>query len=285
MDSLRNLSTSLPRTTPPTTSPHELLSAFKAAALSVTNLYKTAASDQARTRAEGYQQALDELLTLLDRENLGLGVDGEGWRIRQWATARYNGNGVGQSDDEDEKEEPQQESRHQSPEVQRKQEQQPQQPEPLPVEPVEAERPQVQEEDDVRVEAIPAPHHPDMFTFRSSLPYPSGNHDREVDMESGDSANAQSGTQHPSSMGMNMLPRHRLNRHASHRHSGSHGTTGNRSTNSNPTNLGTGAGSKRKVHDFFDISGFGGFGAGSGGNSGGKDFDRSGAGAKRGRHA
>lgn len=67
--------------------PEQLLDAFKAAALSVTKLYKTSASAQAKARQEGYQDCLEELLAFLDRENIGLG-DGEGWRIRSWATER-----------------------------------------------------------------------------------------------------------------------------------------------------------------------------------------------------
>ena len=66
------------------------MQAFKQAALSVTTLYKTAASEQARGYHEGYQDALEELLRFLDKENLGL-QDGEGWRVRQWATERYQG--------------------------------------------------------------------------------------------------------------------------------------------------------------------------------------------------
>ena len=91
---MRSLNTSLPRTSPPKQQvndpPEQLLSAFKAAALSVTTLYKTAAADQGRARAEGYQDALDELLAFLDKEDIGLS-DGEGWRIRRWATERLDG--------------------------------------------------------------------------------------------------------------------------------------------------------------------------------------------------
>ncbi|KAF1354840.1 hypothetical protein BDV97DRAFT_366064 [Delphinella strobiligena] len=271
MDSLRNLSTSLPRTTPPAASPHELLSAFKAAALSVTNLYKTAASDQARSRAAGYQDALDDLLTFLDRENFGLGVDGEGWRIRQWATERFNG--AGHSDEEDERDEAQQqESRHESPEVQRKQEQQPQQEQP-------SAEPPAHEDEEVRVEAVPTPqhHNSDVFTFRSSLPYPNHMHDRDMEMEPGNLSTESQNT--TSTATVNLLPRQRNHRHG-HRHAS--GT--NRTASLNNTNSGLGAGSKRKVPDFFDLSNFGGFGGGFGGNSGPKDPDRFGGGGKRGRH-
>jgi hypothetical protein len=107
MDSMRSLNTSLP--SPPkqaTEPPEQLLQAFKAAALSVTKLYKTAALDQNRARSEGYQDALNDLLAFLDREDIGLS-DGEGWRIRRWATERLDGrDSVSQnteSDDETEK--------------------------------------------------------------------------------------------------------------------------------------------------------------------------------------
>ena len=90
MESMRNLRTSLPSAARRQASqpPEELMQAFKQAALSVTTLYKTAASEQARGYQEGYQDALEELLRFLDKENLGL-QDGEGWRVRQWATERY----------------------------------------------------------------------------------------------------------------------------------------------------------------------------------------------------
>lgn len=88
MDSMRSLNTSLPSTRPPP--PEQLLQAFKNAALSVTNLYKSAVTDQNTSRQAGYQEALEDLLSFLDRENLGL-QDGEGWRVRQWATERYDG--------------------------------------------------------------------------------------------------------------------------------------------------------------------------------------------------
>ncbi|ELR05545.1 hypothetical protein VC83_09265 [Pseudogymnoascus destructans] len=108
MDSMRSLNTSLPRASPPKQQtpnpPEQLLQAFKDAALSVTKLYKTAASDQTKLRAEGYQDALDDLLTYLDKEDIGLS-DGEGWKVRQWATARLDGRDpIPDSDDEMDKE-------------------------------------------------------------------------------------------------------------------------------------------------------------------------------------
>jgi hypothetical protein len=94
MDSMRSLNTSLPTSRSRRSQAPELLQAFKDAALSVTNLYKTTVKDQANTRQLGYQDALDDLLSFLDRENLGL-QDGEGWRIRQWATERFEGGDTG----------------------------------------------------------------------------------------------------------------------------------------------------------------------------------------------
>tara|TARA_R110002003_G_scaffold103_7_gene8143 strand:+ start:1851 stop:2612 length:762 start_codon:yes stop_codon:yes gene_type:complete len=86
MDSMRSLNTSLPKTR----RLPDVHQSFRTAALNVTNLYKSALADLDRARTDGYQEALDELLVFLDRENMGVG-DGEGWRIRQWATERLDG--------------------------------------------------------------------------------------------------------------------------------------------------------------------------------------------------
>lgn len=91
MDSMRSLNTSLPRTRRRQSTPQpDTHKAFKDTALAVTNLYRTALADIERSRSDGYQQALEDLLGFLDKENLGVG-DGEGWRIRQWATERLDG--------------------------------------------------------------------------------------------------------------------------------------------------------------------------------------------------
>ena len=85
---MRSLNTSLPRST---SRPSELLlQQFKTAALSVTNLYKVSAQAESQAKEAGYQEAIEDLLHFLDRENLGL-TDGEGWRVRQWATERSDG--------------------------------------------------------------------------------------------------------------------------------------------------------------------------------------------------
>lgn len=71
-----------------TDSPEALLDAFKAAALSVTKLYKTSAIAQSKARADGYQDCLDDLLVFLDKGHLGLTNYTEAKKIRQWVTER-----------------------------------------------------------------------------------------------------------------------------------------------------------------------------------------------------
>lgn len=73
-----------------TETPEQMLDVFRAAALSVTKLYKSSISAQARARADGYQDCLDDLLQYLDKSHLGLG-DGEGWKVRAWANERLEG--------------------------------------------------------------------------------------------------------------------------------------------------------------------------------------------------
>ncbi|PVH98278.1 hypothetical protein DM02DRAFT_615934 [Periconia macrospinosa] len=107
MDSMRSLNTSLPKTRrrQPTPQP-DTHQSFRSAALTVTNLYKAALADIDRSRSDGYQDALEDLIGFLDKENLGIS-DGEGWRIRQWATERLDGSlpvqSTSESDDEDDK--------------------------------------------------------------------------------------------------------------------------------------------------------------------------------------
>ncbi|KAI2640111.1 hypothetical protein GGS21DRAFT_399556 [Xylaria nigripes] len=100
MDAMRGSSPSKAATS---ADPEQLLNAFRAAALSVTKLYKTSAAAQAKSRSDGYQDCLDDLLAFLDKRNIGL-CDGEGWQIRRWATARLDGGDSGPqvSDDDEE---------------------------------------------------------------------------------------------------------------------------------------------------------------------------------------
>ncbi|KAH7392168.1 hypothetical protein DE146DRAFT_132821 [Phaeosphaeria sp. MPI-PUGE-AT-0046c] len=86
MDSMRSLNKSLPKTK----RQPDVHQSFRTAALNVTNLYKSALADLERARSDGYQEALEELMAFMDKENIGTGM-GEGWRIRQWASERVEG--------------------------------------------------------------------------------------------------------------------------------------------------------------------------------------------------
>jgi hypothetical protein len=269
MDSMRHLSTSLPGSRRRNDQTQQLLADFKAAALSVTNLYKTAAGENTRARETGYQDALDDLLSFLDKENLGLG-DGEGWRVRQWATERLD-----DKEDEEGARDDLAGTRSSSPEVLRK----PQmaalsselveESEPRPA----SEPPQQppQQQASRAPQALPSL---EDFAFRSTQPYPT-NHDRETNntMELD-----QSSSSTPSSTStVRITPKPSRSRHNNHNR--------NRENRANAAtlnfNLGNGAGSKRKMPypDFFDISGLNFEGQ----NRDGKDGN-GGRGGKRGRH-
>jgi len=272
---MRSLDTSLPGTSPPKQqapeAPEQLLQAFKSAALTVTNLYKTATGNQARARAEGYQDALDELLSFLDKEDIGLS-DGEGWRIRRWATARLDGRDTVssniESDDETDKTEI-----GSSPVLQRSQS----------VTQLSARRTASPMRTDSAPPSMPAsiPEHLETpmlppsgdFTFRSSHAYPQdadmASSDSEVSDSRRDSINASivSHTTHTPSASITLT---RPNRSSSR-----HSTQGNRLGGRGTGTIGRGSGQKRKINlgDFFDI-----------GNSG-HSKDGFGGGGKRGRFA
>ncbi|PNS18006.1 hypothetical protein CAC42_3965 [Sphaceloma murrayae] len=292
MDSMRSLDTSLPRTTPrrqvqsqsqsqsqpqqPHTQqqPEDLLSAFKQAALSVTTLYKSAASLQAPARAAGYQDAVEDLLTFLDKENLGL-TDGEGWRVRQWATERFEGSPSARQDSDEEEEDSHEEERAES----------------VPAESEQKES--ASTEDDLATSIELPPREQDReasmhtsdnqnkswvpsqsaFTFRSPQILPT-NHDRDVNMDAVPSASDNKTQPSESTPLLQTVkvesattprpPRHRQNRMANQR------------SNNSLRSLGSAAGSKRKfpLGDFFDLSGI--------------TFDSKDGperGSKRGRHA
>ena len=257
MDSMRSLNKSLPQSPKPRTvqPPEQLLQAFKTAALSVTNLYKTAALDQTRARQTGYQVALDDLLSFLDKENLGLG-DGEGWRVRQWATERLDGTPPVHvsSDSDDDRGEIEKRVESQSPHRQRKAS-----PETSSI------QPPSRSSSPIRTEAIPplppvSTHsnvstvaRPDTFTFRSSHPFP-----QDIDMQT-DTTASSTCTHEVSSpsqtsiitpaVRLEVVPRGSRTPHR--HHSNRHNT---RSTVSGKP-LGSGAGSKRKIAfgEFFDL--------------------------------
>ena len=76
---MRSLNKSLPKTR----RQPDVHQSFRTAALNVTNLYKSALADLDRARTDGYQEALDDLLAFLDKENMGLGDGAAGWKPAQ----------------------------------------------------------------------------------------------------------------------------------------------------------------------------------------------------------
>jgi hypothetical protein len=273
MDSMRSLNTSLPRTSPQRRAqqsqqqnqqqPEDLLSAFKAAALSVTNLYKSAAASQAPVKgvkSAGYQEALDDLLDFLDRQNIGLD-DGEGWRIRQWATERLDGSHVGgHHDSEDEEDEAGEE-------------------EVVENLPVETENKEAVREEDLsssvelppakEIESKPGTSRQteqrqsspfgnmgnNAFTFRSSHNFPT-NHDRDVSMDGAVGGNEPRAPTQSNSSSNNSNARHDTSS-PRHTRTRQQRPSNQRSGNSSRNGLGSGAGSKRRfpLGDFFDLSG------------------------------
>lgn len=263
MDSMRSLNRSLPSTPPRrnTGQPTEqLLQAFKSAALSVTNLYKTAASDQAQAHESGYQDALEDLLAFLNKDGLGLG-DGEGATIRQWVTDRLQGSGHASSESDEEADE-EKRGRSSSPILQRKlsresvppQHQQPQATQTAPRHesaPPTADNFTMPENTSATADALPRSD----FSFRSAHAYPN-----DTDMDAAESALPANAAQNMPSMRLEVIPRTAR--------TGPRLSTRATTRSSSLGNLGHGAGSKRRapLGDFFDISSLGngkdGFGGG-----------------------
>ncbi|KLU92156.1 hypothetical protein MAPG_11103 [Magnaporthiopsis poae ATCC 64411] len=265
-------------------SPEQLLDAFKAAALSVTRLYKTSAAAQAKARTDGYQDCLDDLLAFLDRESIGLD-DGEGWKIRRWATERLEGGarevssqGPESEDDADKAE------TASSPELHRPslatvgtypaapQMRTDSAPPPSTI-PAATRQPTTTadptEIDDVAVISVPTQ---DTFNFQSSIPYPQEPNLNLASLDLSDSR-PQDGSQQQQQQSLLSsavpLPA-RLSRA---RHGGSAGRNPGRA----PARLGKGAGQKRRMgDDLADIFNIGSLGYN------GKDFF---GGGKRSKHA
>lgn len=275
MDSMRSLNTSLPTSRSRRSQAPELLQAFKSAALSVTNLYKTAVTDQTNTRQLGYQDALDDLLSFLDRENLGL-QDGEGWKIRQWATERFDGSDtIGHFLDSDEDRAdaekrakssspvPQTRTSHEGLDLRDHSSSDPTAPRP------ESAPPPTRKEES----HSPIMDRPPMFTFSAAQPLP--NHDIPMHTFDTSAGDLQSSSDPPTEATASDVPApvrveivnrgaRMQNRHASSRHN-------TRSTN---RDMGFASGTKRKFHlpEFFDISNVG------------NSRDGLNGGGKRGRH-
>lgn len=71
-------------------SPDQLIDVFKAAALSVTKLYKHSVASETRARQDGYQDCLEELLAFIDKEGTAVG-DSRILKIKKWALDRRDG--------------------------------------------------------------------------------------------------------------------------------------------------------------------------------------------------
>ena len=239
MDSMKSLNRSLPRSSQP---PEDLLRAFKSAALSVTTLYKEAAGGYSQARQAGYQDALDEILSFLDKENLGLG-DGEGWRVRQWATERLDGGLINSTtgESEDEREPPRIASNRNtqpSPPLVDRPELSPVRngPSNVPGSPSRTSEPSNTAQPASKP-AVPLERR-ETFTFQSSHPYPI-----DIDMPTQESPPDTSPT-----IRFEMHPR-------ATRHSQRHNKHNSRGSSAKVHGLANGL--KRRLPDFFDISGLG----------------------------
>lgn len=241
---------------PPQDPSEQLLDAFKAAALSVTKLYKSSAAAESKARQLGYQDCLDDLLSFLDRRKIGLD-DGEGWEIRRWATERLDGrdstSATAESDDEGERVET-----LSSPDLGRSGV-----PPPVAV---------IHPEESVRMGSAPPTVLPvvedsqvvvptqDEFTFQSTHPYPQDTTSLNIgSLALSDSRSADSLPPHST----NTTPITRRTRY-----------TGNARSGARSSHLGRGGGQKRKLN-FAEIFDLGSLGYGK---------DVFGNGSKRSRH-
>ena len=249
---MRTLNVSLPKSPKKARSkqpPEELLQHFKSAALSVTNLYKTAAADSVRTREAGYQDALDDLLSFLDKENLGLD-DGEGWKVRRWATERLDGSPPVQIGSDSDEERTDAEKRATSPAPAPERNSSPEGPVPAwEIKSKSSTRTEHHEPSaDTSSPPPPAPVlvKPQGFTFLSAHPYP-----QEIDMQGSDMPSDLT-TAPPTTPAVrfDVLPRSTRSSHKHNNNSGRHHTR---------SKLGSGAGTKRKIilPDFFDLGNLG----------------------------
>jgi len=245
MDSMRSLNTSLPSSTPRPQPPEQLLQSFKAAALSVTNLYKNAVCEQAQARSAGYQEAIEDLLHFLDRENLGLG-DGEGWKVRQWATEKCDGT-ASQTGDEDERGDIDKRDRSSTPATARKEppasDATPRQP-PASA-PPSTPRAETSTTTSQTQEATTTS--PTVFTFTAGPTFPQY---QDLDMDVQSSDNSTPPSQDGAPVSVSVMPR---NARQSHRHNNLPRPNQRSATREPPSSLG----SKRKFTfpDFFDLSG------------------------------
>ena len=242
---MRSLNTSLPRASPKqATPPEQLLQAFKDAALSVTKLYKTAAADQTQSKQEGYQDCLDDLLAFMDKANIGLS-DGEGWKIREWATQRLDGRETQDSDEDSDKDQ-----RASSPVVNHKQPAQVSvtNVEQTPATPVEIPETIIEEPVTTPPSTQPIVPPTGNFSFRSNIAYPQ---EAEMSDDNNHTPMDSSIVSQPNSPAVTFARRRDTNRSRNNRHNNR--TTSNSHNRRAVENATTG--SKRKINfgEFFDI--------------------------------
>ena len=233
MDSMRSLNKSLPKAK----RQPDVHQSFKNAALQLTNLYKSALADVDRARSDGYQEALDDLLTFLDKENLGVG-NGEGWRIRQWATERLDGPRHANSDEDDENDMDDKRARSSSPIMERNISPEATRTSDLHADaaPRSDSAPPVQLEASI-TEPEMSPLH-QVFQFSSSQPYPSN-------------VNAENAFGDFSAAARRAFPTPRRERHSNR----SSSRNLQRTATQNLFQLGQGAGQKRRMMDSFHPDG------------------------------
>ncbi|KAJ0291774.1 hypothetical protein COL940_000065 [Colletotrichum noveboracense] len=247
MDSMRSLNTSLPgasagKQAAQNDSPEQLLDAFKNAALSVTKLYKASAAAQSKARMDGYQDCLDDLLAFLDKERIGLG-NGDGRRIRSWATERLEGRENSQNaESDDEADKPETTSspnlNHSNSETQLQEETQMRTDSTSPAAPQPA-----QEEPKIMPITVPSQ---DTFTFQSAHAWPPQPPQQDAYLNLANLDLSDSSRTHD---GANANPASRTSRPR-------HPANIPRSASRQGNNLGRGAGSKRKINfaEIFDLS-------------------------------
>lgn len=229
----------------------QLIQSFKTAALTVTKLYKTAVSDQTKARLAGYQDALDDLLLFLDREDLGL-EDGEGWKVRQWATERLDDSQPSPppNESDEDRNEGEKRSRSDSPKLQRKSDQDSVAERPRSAHAVSQTSTAGQREQESRHLSqdsnTQTPANPGVFSFRSQHPYPQAMDIENRDMQTTSENPPETQDHDPTplsapAMRVEVLPRGPRVRNRNNHPKGKH-----RDPKASRT-LGEGAGSKRRV--------------------------------------
>ncbi|KAI4136980.1 MAG: hypothetical protein L6R39_007532, partial [Caloplaca ligustica] len=230
-------------------------------------------------------EALNDILAFLDKENLGL-QDGEGWKVRRWATERLDGStagvAAGSESDDDTRGDTEKRARSSSPVIPRKASQEPQQPPQHPRSPSHirvTSAPPIPQAQTSVPNSLPTPiPPPEIFSFRAAHPYP-----QDIDMASTDTSAAGASqpeiqpvtpipTSTPAAVRVEVVPRGSRTPHRNVTHPTRHTRA---ATAISRRSLGSGAGSKRRfdLNEYFDLGNLGD----------GRDSPGGGGGSKRGR--